>query len=376
MRAIKDRLVLALDTETTGPEPETARIVELGAVYFRGGERLRALNIRINPGVPIPAGASGVHHIFDADVAEAPSFAQVAPRLLKHLSGEWARDNLGIEPVGDEDDPSAPERPLVIGYNILRYDAVVIDAELGRLDTREVLMPMLDADILDPIAWAQWENRGSGNKLTEVCTDLGVRLENAHAASADAEATGWAMYRLIELGIIPPDDVTALQEQAWRVLKVEAERAEFGHYFYRCRIDPSVLRVGYRAQDRGRVFRGEDVRDVPVSCWRYMLGKPDVHPGAAEVMRGLVAAAERPAEAPSGHDLLHAALVEATIHPGAFNDWARDVGRPTIAAMDNATAAHFAAWIRGEGAAVVRDWFMLKHAPAAAPVEEIVKLDW
>lgn len=315
MRAIHDRLVLALDTETTGPEPETARIVELGAVYFRGGERLRALNIRINPGVPIPAGASKVHHIFDADVAEAPSFAQVAQRLLKHLSGEWARDNLGIAPVGDEGDPSAPDRPLVIGYNILRYDAAVIDAEFAHANS-PVRAPMGRCEILDPIAWAQWENRGSGNKLTDICTDLGVRLENAHAASADAEATGWAMYRLIELGIIPADDVTALQEQAWRVLKVEAERAEFGHYFYRCRVDPSVLRVGYGAQDRGRVFRGEDVRDVPVTCWHYMLGKPDVHPGAAEVMRGLVAAADRPAE----------------------------VKAPSV--------------------------------PAAAPVEEIVKLDW
>lgn len=287
-RLIRDRLVLVLDTETTGPEPETARIVELGAAYFVGGELVRSLSIRINPGEPIPAGASEVHGIFDADVADAPTFAQVAPRLLKHMSGEWARDNLGIPPAPEDGDSfGMVETPLVVGYNILRYDAIVIDAEFVRANV-PVFEPMGCAEILDPIAWSMWENRGGRNKLTEVCEDVGISLKDAHAASADAVATGRLLFRLIQIGIIPDNDTAAMREMAWRVEQLEAERAEFGHYFYRCRAGTGALLVGFGKH------KAALATSVPRSYWQFVLGKfTDLHPGAEKAMRELAGLPEK-----------------------------------------------------------------------------------
>lgn len=196
---IADRLILALDTETTGPDPATARVVELGAVYFRNGDRLGPpLNVRINPGVPIPAGASEVHGITDAMVADAPTFADVAPRLLAHIEGRHARAHFGIN-----------ERPLVVGYNILHYDEPVLSGEFGRNDADPIsstwgsITPFFDSEILDPFVFVQGHYRDKPAKLGLVCDAFGITLEHAHAAWADAQAAGRLVYRLLD---VPEND--------------------------------------------------------------------------------------------------------------------------------------------------------------------------
>lgn len=82
------RLIFA-DTETTGVKP-TDRIVELAyaelEVTATGGiSILQMTRSLIDPEIPIPAEASGVHHITDEMVAEAPTLAeflaQVAPPM-------------------------------------------------------------------------------------------------------------------------------------------------------------------------------------------------------------------------------------------------------------------------------------------------------
>ena len=69
-----------IDTETTGLDPRSARVVELAMVRIAGG-RLDGTSFRrlVNPGEPIPPAATGVHGIDAATVAEAPAFAAVWP---------------------------------------------------------------------------------------------------------------------------------------------------------------------------------------------------------------------------------------------------------------------------------------------------------
>ena len=73
---------VAVDCETTGTDPERDRIVEVAVV--RDGSR-RAW--RVFPGVPIPAEATAVHGIADADVAASPRFADVAHEVAAALAG-------------------------------------------------------------------------------------------------------------------------------------------------------------------------------------------------------------------------------------------------------------------------------------------------
>lgn len=81
------------DLETTGTDVAKDRIVEIAVVKImpdgqintlpaRGGAENRLL---INPGMPIPIESSMVHGVYDADVANAPTFAEVAPKLFKFL---------------------------------------------------------------------------------------------------------------------------------------------------------------------------------------------------------------------------------------------------------------------------------------------------
>ena len=45
---------VVLDLETTGASPADCAITEIGAVRYRGGERLGTFQTLVNPGVPIP----------------------------------------------------------------------------------------------------------------------------------------------------------------------------------------------------------------------------------------------------------------------------------------------------------------------------------
>src|SRR5688572_16409661 len=57
------------DTETTGVMATDDRVVELGAISICAGRTSDERRMRINPGRPIPPGASAIHGISDADVA-------------------------------------------------------------------------------------------------------------------------------------------------------------------------------------------------------------------------------------------------------------------------------------------------------------------
>lgn len=73
------------DTETTGLKAERERIIEIAAydpVLNRRFERF------VNPGMPIPAEATAVHHITDAMVANASSWKQVGKEFAEFCEGE------------------------------------------------------------------------------------------------------------------------------------------------------------------------------------------------------------------------------------------------------------------------------------------------
>ncbi|MFB7763497.1 exonuclease domain-containing protein [Streptomyces xiamenensis] len=82
---LADPRSVILDLETTGLNQErTDYAVEI-AVLTAAGDVL--LDQRLNPGVPIPGEASAVHDIRDQDIADAPTFAEVLPRLSQVLAG-------------------------------------------------------------------------------------------------------------------------------------------------------------------------------------------------------------------------------------------------------------------------------------------------
>lgn len=68
---------IAFDLETTGIQPKMDAIIEVGAVLFEGTEPVDSFCTLINPGRPIPPGASAVNGITDDMVADQPIIESV-----------------------------------------------------------------------------------------------------------------------------------------------------------------------------------------------------------------------------------------------------------------------------------------------------------
>jgi DNA polymerase-3 subunit epsilon len=74
---------IAFDLETTGIQPKTDAIVEIGAVRFNGAEPGDTFCTLVNPGRPIPPGASAVNGITDDMVADQPKVKDVLADLAE-----------------------------------------------------------------------------------------------------------------------------------------------------------------------------------------------------------------------------------------------------------------------------------------------------
>jgi DNA polymerase-3 subunit epsilon len=81
------RPLVVLDLETTGLDSQKDRIVELCALKTHPDGHTGEMISRVNPGIPIPPETSAIHGITDADVADAPHFADVAANVLHFLDG-------------------------------------------------------------------------------------------------------------------------------------------------------------------------------------------------------------------------------------------------------------------------------------------------
>ena len=270
--------LLVLDTETTGPEESEALIVEIGGAFFLGGQRIGPrLNQRVNPDVPIPAGASEVHGIYDADVADAPTFAEIVPRFERLLSGStlWAHCSDDLREFGYK----GPTAPLLAGYNAQKYDSVVINRALEAAGSKR----RLDADaMIDPIWAARWAWPDASARLEAVCRRYGITIPSAHAAWGDSEATGYLIAAMIADGLIADDLVEAYQEQEHRKALDQADRQRWGHYIYTGRDDGETLYVGFGKH------RGTPLAEIDPGFVQWMRGRGDFPEHVMEMFEGAV----------------------------------------------------------------------------------------
>lgn len=79
------KLPIFIDTETTGLDPKSSRVVEIALIDHTGKTLLDTL---IDPQQPIPAEASAIHGIFDDNVAGAPRLVEVMPLVCALARGK------------------------------------------------------------------------------------------------------------------------------------------------------------------------------------------------------------------------------------------------------------------------------------------------
>ncbi|MHC2250949.1 exodeoxyribonuclease X [Bradyrhizobium embrapense] len=86
-------IIRPCDVEATSTEPN-AEVIEIGAYDIRDGHLYTTgYHTFVKPAAPIPATSSAVHHLTDADVAEAPAW-NVAWRKLVELDPEYDGEEL------------------------------------------------------------------------------------------------------------------------------------------------------------------------------------------------------------------------------------------------------------------------------------------
>jgi exodeoxyribonuclease X len=67
-----------IDIETTGTDPAKDSIVEIASVdLLRDGTITNRMSTLVRPAIPVPPESSAVHHLIDADLADAPRLEDV-----------------------------------------------------------------------------------------------------------------------------------------------------------------------------------------------------------------------------------------------------------------------------------------------------------
>lgn len=179
-RPIAEMPVAVVDLETTGLYPGGDRIVELAVVRVeRNQQPTLLLDTLINPRRSVSA--TEIHGITDADVADAPTFEEVAGNLVAAISG-----------------------CLFASYNVY-FDGKFLQAELAQVGI-DRFPPHLCLMYLRPLL-----GLSSKCSLADACQSHGVQHTSAHWAAADALASArlWQIYTamLERLGIRTFDEL-------------------------------------------------------------------------------------------------------------------------------------------------------------------------
>ena len=164
------RPLVVFDLETTGTDKVDDRIVEFGAVKLHPDGVREQLVRRINPGRAIPVGATRIHGIRDVDVADCPTFAQVAEEVLGFFEGS----DIG-------------------GFNVLDFDVPLLAAEMTRAGHQ---FPLSGARIVDgKTIFFLKERRTLSDAVRMYC---GREHAGAHGAMADAAAAADVIFAQVE----------------------------------------------------------------------------------------------------------------------------------------------------------------------------------
>ena len=81
---------------------------------------------------------------------------------------------------------------LRVAYNAA-FDRRFLHAEMARVPGLQARPPALEDDVvwIDPLVWArELQKQEARHRLVDVCARMGIALDDAHRAWADAEATG------------------------------------------------------------------------------------------------------------------------------------------------------------------------------------------
>ena len=155
------RPIVFFDLETTGISVSSDRIVEISALKIFPEGKEQWFNTRVNPEMPISPQATAIHGISDSDVADAPSFKEIAKNLASFLEG-----------------------CDLAGFNALKFDVPLLAEEFLRVNVEYYFLKPRYVDV--QIIFHKKEQRTLSAAYQFYCKKV---LDDAHSAKADTFAT-------------------------------------------------------------------------------------------------------------------------------------------------------------------------------------------
>lgn len=155
------RPIIFFDLETTGLNITNDHIVEISLIKVFPDGHEEEKTRRLNPGMPIPAEATAVHHITDDDVKDCPTFKQIAKSLAQQFTG-----------------------CDIAGFNSNRFDIPMLAQEFitAGVDVDFTKMRFIDVQSI-------FHKKEPRNLVAAYKFYCGKDLTDAHSANADTRAT-------------------------------------------------------------------------------------------------------------------------------------------------------------------------------------------
>ena len=184
MKLNLSRPIIFFDLETTGTDIMRDRIVEISMIKVMPDGSDIQRTVRVNPGCPIPAEATAIHHITDADVADKPAFREIAPALAESFAG-----------------------CDIAGFNSNRFDIPLLAEEFARagIDFDFSAARFVDVQTI----FHKREQRTLSAAYRFYCSK---ELEEAHSANADTRATYEVLMAQLDHYGDLPNDIALLAE--------------------------------------------------------------------------------------------------------------------------------------------------------------------
>lgn len=174
--------LITMDLESTGLNPNSARICQVALVEAYNRTITREKCIFINPGITIPLDAQRVHGISNFTVRNAPYFRDIAGYLHQLVNNP----NL-----------------ILAGHNLIQYDWKLLGSELERAFgfTLGCTPIMLDTLVLSKSisSLPHFNYRPQNHKLSTLASYFNLKVAKAHDALSDARTSWSVLDKFVEL---------------------------------------------------------------------------------------------------------------------------------------------------------------------------------
>lgn len=182
---LTDLNYVIVDTETTGLQlSQGDKVISISGVRIQRGrvQNTGIFNTLVNPGRPIPAESTELHHIDDSMVAGAPSMSEVYQQFVEYL--------------GDS---------VLVAHNAA-FDKKCLDMAAAEAGLPRINNPVLDTIFLSYALHQEIE----GHSLETIAERMGITIEGRHTSLGDARATAHIFLGL--LALLPARGVRTLAD--------------------------------------------------------------------------------------------------------------------------------------------------------------------